>query len=144
MEVLPGRGGAAEGVWQEPGHQGLIWGNTLTLSDFGACAGHIPGKTQETLQNPALWGTLLLNVPSPQVPEVLGSNPIPGTQPRGQREKNFRLGISTQAPGPSPHPQPKGPGSRAHLEPGPAGAHPLWPLPQPPRAARHPTASRTH
>lgn len=53
MEGQPGRGGAAEPVWQEPGHQGLIWGNTLTLGDFGTYAGHIPGKTGEMLQRPA-------------------------------------------------------------------------------------------
>lgn len=95
MEGLPGRGGAAEGVWQEPSHQGLIWGNTLTFSDFGACAGHIAGKAQETLQNPALWGTLLLNVLSPQVLKVSGGHPNPSTQPQGQQEKNFWLGVPT-------------------------------------------------
>lgn len=74
-------------MWQEPGHWGIIWGNTLTLGDSGTCAGHIPGKTPETLQNPALLGALLLKVPPPQAPNVPGAPPPPphSSGPAGRR-----------------------------------------------------------
>ena len=89
MEGPAGRGGAAESVvWQEPGHWGLIWGNTLTL---GACAGHIPGKTPETLQNSALLGAVLFKVPPPQAPNIPGA---PSTTPHssGATGRGFPTG----------------------------------------------------
>ena len=77
-------------VCQELDHQDLIWGNTVT--DFcESVAGHSPGKTPETLQNPALWGALLLNL-SPQALNVPGAPSTPNTQPPARQKKDFRLG----------------------------------------------------
>lgn len=133
-------------VWQEPGHQGLIWGNTLTLGDFGACAGHIPGKNPRNAPKPRPVGGSASQrpfSPDPKRPFHSGfkhhrGTPIPSTQTLGRPEGDFRLGGSDPAPILLPGPRGQGAqgllGARlaareSSLRPPP---HPQ-PLPPPPR-----------
>lgn len=96
---------------------GFIWGNTLTLGDFGVYAGHIPGKTRETLKNPALPGDSASEYSFSRGPKRSKGASTPSTQLR----KGLPTGGADSDPG-QERPEAK---HRARGEPGPPDTQPL-------------------